>query len=80
MNGKMYIPCSITLTEHEYLLVQQIARTLAPSDYAFSAAVRQIIHEWEQQRPQGEGRIRSQTADGRQLTAAIRRIADPGIG
>jgi len=67
MNGKMYIPCSITLTEHEYLLIQQIARTLAPSDYAFSAAVRQIIHEWEQQRPQGEGQ--DQIADGRRQAA-----------
>jgi hypothetical protein len=62
MNGKLYIPCSITLTEHEYLLVQQIARTLAPGDYAFSAAVRRIIHEWEQQRlPEGG---REKTADG----------------
>ena len=50
MNGKMYIPCTITLTEHEYLLVQQIARTLAPNSYAFSAAIQQIINEWEQQR------------------------------
>jgi hypothetical protein len=49
MNSKMYIPCSITLTEHEYLLIQQLARTLAPSNYAFSAAIRQIIREWEQQ-------------------------------
>lgn len=49
MNGKMYIPCTITLTEHEYLLVQQIARKLAPNSYAFSAAIRQIINEWEQQ-------------------------------
>ncbi len=56
MNGKLYIPCSITLTEHEYLLIQELARKLAPGDYAFSAAVRQIIQEWEQQRPQDDGR------------------------
>ncbi|MGW8251276.1 MAG: hypothetical protein ACWGO1_11590 [Anaerolineales bacterium] len=49
MNGKMYIPCSITLTEHEYLLVQQLAHQLAPSSYAFSAAIRHIIREWEKQ-------------------------------
>lgn len=54
MNGKLYIPCSVTLTEHEYLLVQQLAREMAPGDYAFSAAVRQIIQEWEQGRLRDE--------------------------
>lgn len=62
MNAKMYIPCSVTLTEREYLIVQRLARSLAPNDYAFSAAVRQIICEWEEQRS-AKHELRSPTAD-----------------
>jgi hypothetical protein len=56
MSPKMFIPCSVTLTEKEYGIVLQLARTLAPGDYAFSAAVRQIIAEW--------GELTARTANG----------------
>ena len=46
MSPKMFIPCTVTLTEKEYIIIQQLAQTLAPSDYAFSAALRQVIAEW----------------------------------
>jgi hypothetical protein len=57
----MFIPCSVTLTEKEYTIILSLARTLAPSDYAFSAAVRQIITEWEE--------LKTTTADGGRQTA-----------
>lgn len=60
MSPKMFIPCTITLTEKEYIIIQQLARTLAPSDYAFSAALRQIIGEWKVDRPKT---VDQQTAD-----------------
>jgi len=50
MSPKLFIPCTVTLTEKEYIIIQQLARTLAPSDYAFSAALRQIIGEWHTDR------------------------------
>ena len=60
MSPKMFIPCTVTLTEKEYIIIQQLARTLAPSDYAFSAALRQIIGEWKADRPETADQ---QTAD-----------------
>jgi hypothetical protein len=68
----MFIPCSVTLTEKEYGIVLQLARTLAPGDYAFSAAVRQIIAEWEEQKTSTADSGR-QTDECRQPTAGSRK-------
>jgi hypothetical protein len=46
MPAKMYIPVSITLTEHEYVIINNLMQELDMDDNQFSEAMRKIIREW----------------------------------
>lgn len=53
MSPKMFIPISITLTETEYLIAQDLARQLELEDKQLSIAVRLIIREWQERKQAG---------------------------
>ena len=48
MSPKMFIPISITLTETEYLIVQDLARQLGLEEKQLSIAIQLIIREWRE--------------------------------
>lgn len=53
MSPKMFIPISITLTETEYLIVQDLARQLGLEEKQISGAIRLIIREWRERKQAG---------------------------
>lgn len=61
MSPKMFIPCTIVLTEKEYTIVQQLLKELEMDDKDISLVVRKIIREWAKAQHPSRRQAREET-------------------